>query len=156
MTSQNLFYHPQFFLFNFIFQQLSAGSTNYKICVAGENDDDDEDVEECTVTTIEDGKHHESKEGTITWVRSGTGDLELKTAHIVIQQQNTSNTHSGDESNASADQNNFIDQAYVESASLPILPVRCKHTNAHLHKNKFGSGGRGRCIKLGKKNTINS
>ncbi|KAK3098021.1 hypothetical protein FSP39_015390 [Pinctada imbricata] len=28
-----------------------------------------------------------------------------------------------------------------------ILPVRCKSTNGELHKSKFGSGGRGRCIK---------
>lgn len=127
-------------------QHLSAGSTNYKICVAGDNDDDD-DVEECTVTTLDNGKHHDNKEGTITWVRSGSGDLELKATHIVIQ-QNPNNAHSGDESNASADQNSYVDQAYVESASLPVLPIRCKHTNAHLHKSKFGSGGRGRCIRL--------
>uniref|UniRef100_A0A8D9DWT5 Deformed epidermal autoregulatory factor 1 n=1 Tax=Cacopsylla melanoneura TaxID=428564 RepID=A0A8D9DWT5_9HEMI len=128
-------------------QHLSAGSTNYKICVA----DDDDNVEECTVTTIDEGKGHENgKEGTITWVRSGNGDLELKATHIVIQQNPNSSHHSGDEtSNASADQNSYVDQAYVESASLPVLPVRCKHTNAYLHKNKFGSGGRGRCIKLG-------
>ncbi|KAI5701934.1 hypothetical protein M8J76_007683 [Diaphorina citri] len=128
-------------------QQLSAGSTNYKICVTGDNDDD---VEECTVTTIEDTKVHENgKEGTIAWVRTGaSGDLELKATHIVIQ-QNAPNAQSGDESNTSADQNSFIDQAYVESASLPVLPIRCKHTNAYLHKSKFGSGGRGRCVKLG-------
>jgi len=28
-----------------------------------------------------------------------------------------------------------------------ILPVRCKHSNGELHKLKFGSGGRGKCIK---------
>ncbi|KAF6016927.1 DEAF1 [Bugula neritina] len=27
------------------------------------------------------------------------------------------------------------------------LPVRCKNTNGYLHKSKFGSGGRGKCIK---------
>lgn len=114
--------------------------------------DNDDDVEECTVTTIEDTKVHENgKEGTIAWVRTGaSGDLELKATHIVIQ-QNAPNAQSGDESNTSADQNSFIDQAYVESASLPVLPIRCKHTNAYLHKSKFGSGGRGRCVKLGKK-----
>ncbi|KAK6169426.1 deformed epidermal autoregulatory factor 1 homolog isoform X1 [Patella vulgata] len=28
-----------------------------------------------------------------------------------------------------------------------ILPVRCKNLNGELHKNRFGSGGRGKCIK---------
>lgn len=39
--------------------------------------------------------------------------------------------------------------SWNEAAGLPILPVRCKNTSAELHKNRFGSGGRGRCIKLG-------
>ncbi|XP_030759873.1 deformed epidermal autoregulatory factor 1 [Sitophilus oryzae] len=39
--------------------------------------------------------------------------------------------------------------SWTEAASLPILPVRCKNTSAELHKARFGSGGRGRCIKLG-------
>ncbi|XP_041354736.1 deformed epidermal autoregulatory factor 1 homolog isoform X2 [Gigantopelta aegis] len=28
-----------------------------------------------------------------------------------------------------------------------VLPVRCKSSNGELHKSKFGSGGRGKCIK---------
>lgn len=39
--------------------------------------------------------------------------------------------------------------SWSEAASLPVLPVRCKNTSAELHKCRFGSGGRGRCIKLG-------
>ncbi|XP_060519617.1 deformed epidermal autoregulatory factor 1 [Cylas formicarius] len=39
--------------------------------------------------------------------------------------------------------------SWGEAASLPVLPVRCKNTSAELHKARFGSGGRGRCIKLG-------
>ncbi|XP_018324728.1 deformed epidermal autoregulatory factor 1 [Agrilus planipennis] len=39
--------------------------------------------------------------------------------------------------------------SWSEAASMPILPVRCKNTSAELHKERFGSGGRGRCIKLG-------
>lgn len=34
-----------------------------------------------------------------------------------------------------------------DSVHDPVLPVRCKNTNGELHKAKFGSGGRGRCIK---------
>ncbi|XP_034233089.1 deformed epidermal autoregulatory factor 1 isoform X2 [Thrips palmi] len=40
-------------------------------------------------------------------------------------------------------------QTWTDSINMPILPVRCKNTNAELHKTKFGSGGRGRCVKLG-------
>lgn len=36
-----------------------------------------------------------------------------------------------------------------ESAFESVLPVRCKSTNGELHKSRFGSGGRGRCIKKG-------
>ncbi|KAB0795951.1 hypothetical protein PPYR_10012 [Photinus pyralis] len=39
--------------------------------------------------------------------------------------------------------------SWSEAASMPVLPIRCKNTSAELHKNRFGSGGRGRCIKLG-------
>lgn len=39
--------------------------------------------------------------------------------------------------------------SWNEAASMPVLPIRCKNTSAELHKNRFGSGGRGRCIKLG-------
>ena len=39
--------------------------------------------------------------------------------------------------------------SWDEVVHLPVLPVRCKNTSAELHKNRFGSGGRGRCVKLG-------
>ncbi|KAK3593858.1 hypothetical protein CHS0354_011461 [Potamilus streckersoni] len=38
-----------------------------------------------------------------------------------------------------------------ESVHAEVLPVRCKNLNGELHKCKFGSGGRGRCIKSGDK-----
>ncbi|KAH3729480.1 deformed epidermal autoregulatory factor 1 homolog [Dreissena polymorpha] len=34
-----------------------------------------------------------------------------------------------------------------ESVDDDILPVRCKNTSGELHKAKFGSGGRGKCIR---------
>ncbi|XP_066991907.1 deformed epidermal autoregulatory factor 1 [Anabrus simplex] len=79
-----------------------------------------------------------------TWVRSQNG--ELKATHIVIQSDpggvddgtSTPNTPLG-----------TISNSWSESASMPVLPVRCKNTSAELHKCRFGSGGRGRCIKLG-------
>ncbi|XP_060607301.1 deformed epidermal autoregulatory factor 1 homolog [Ruditapes philippinarum] len=36
-----------------------------------------------------------------------------------------------------------------ESVDNDILPVRCKNTNGELYKHRFGSGGRGKCIKSG-------
>lgn len=39
--------------------------------------------------------------------------------------------------------------SWSEAAGMPVLPIRCKNTSAELHKSRFGSGGRGRCIKLG-------
>ena len=38
---------------------------------------------------------------------------------------------------------------WEEAVSAPVLPVRCKDTNAELHKTKFGSGNKGKCIKHG-------
>lgn len=35
---------------------------------------------------------------------------------------------------------------WEEAVSAPVLPVRCKDTNAELHKAKFGSGNKGKCI----------
>lgn len=32
---------------------------------------------------------------------------------------------------------------------VSIKPITLQNTNAELHKPKFGSGGRGKCIKLG-------
>ncbi|KAL1517679.1 hypothetical protein ABEB36_001414 [Hypothenemus hampei] len=66
---------------------------------------------------------------------SGT---ELKT--IVIQQEDVSGNNSVTPT---------VVGSWSEAAHLPILPVRCKNTSAELHKARFGSGGRGRCIKLG-------
>lgn len=69
-----------------------------------------------------------------------TDGTRTETTHIVIQDAvdatpvNSSGNNSG---------------TWSEAASLPVLPVRCKNTSAELHKDRFGSGGRGRCIKLG-------
>ncbi|XP_024945661.1 deformed epidermal autoregulatory factor 1 homolog isoform X2 [Cephus cinctus] len=41
------------------------------------------------------------------------------------------------------------DQTNVSAANMAVLPVRCNTTNAELHKRRFGSGGRGRSIKVG-------
>ncbi|RZF40878.1 hypothetical protein LSTR_LSTR003388 [Laodelphax striatellus] len=71
-----------------------------------------------------------------SWVRTENGTL--KATHIVIQD--------GPDDSQS---NNPTGVSWTEAVNMPILPVRCKNTSADLHKNKFGSGGRGRCIKYG-------
>nr|CAD7446005.1 unnamed protein product [Timema bartmani] len=83
-----------------------------------------------------------------TWVRAQNG--ELKATHIVIQ----SDPNVGDENGGCSTPNTpmglreSIPNSWTESANMPVLPVRCKNTSAELHKCRFGSGGRGRCIKL--------
>ncbi|KAJ4436512.1 hypothetical protein ANN_16543 [Periplaneta americana] len=84
-----------------------------------------------------------------TWVRSQNG--ELKATHIVIQ-----NDPGGDEPTTPSStpgtplglRAEAVPSSWTESANMPVLPVRCKNTSAELHKHRFGSGGRGRCIKL--------
>ncbi|KAI4478572.1 hypothetical protein M0804_011895 [Polistes exclamans] len=71
---------------------------------------------------------------------------ELKATHIVIQ--NSTDETESDQIHVSAANSQPI-CSWSESANLAVLPVRCKNTNAELHKSRFGSGGRGRCIKLG-------
>ncbi|XP_039287397.1 deformed epidermal autoregulatory factor 1 [Nilaparvata lugens] len=76
----------------------------------------------------------EGESGLRSWVRTENGTL--KATHIVIQDgpdDSQSNPPTG--------------VSWTEAVNMPILPVRCKNTSADLHKNKFGSGGRGRCIK---------
>lgn len=68
---------------------------------------------------------------------------ELKT--IVIQQEDISGASAVSTPVAVSAANAG---SWTEAASLPVLPVRCKNTSAELHKNRFGSGGRGRCVKL--------
>lgn len=41
------------------------------------------------------------------------------------------------------------DMNCFETATLSVIPVRCKNTSAELHKDRFGSGSRGKCIKCG-------
>lgn len=68
---------------------------------------------------------------------------ELNATHIVIQNGNKVIDDSSEQNTIEK-----INYSYAEAASLPVLHVRCKNTNAELHKRRFGSGGRGRCIKL--------
>lgn len=71
---------------------------------------------------------------------------ELKATHIVIQ--NSTDETESEQIHVSTPSSQPI-YSWSDSANLAVLPIRCKNTNAELHKSRFGSGGRGRCIKLG-------
>ncbi|CAH1799559.1 unnamed protein product [Owenia fusiformis] len=89
---------------------------------------------------------------------------QLKTTHIVIHDQ--SMTVSNGPPNSSLVQSPLnspglppptpatplsrekgFKYQWDDSAFLATLPIRCKNTSGELHKDKFGSGGRGKCIK---------
>ena len=72
---------------------------------------------------------------------------DLKTTHIILQ--NSIDDVENDSIQVSSGLNsNPTSCSWTECAKMAVLPVRCKNTNAELHKSRFGSGGRGRCIKL--------
>ncbi|XP_071446382.1 deformed epidermal autoregulatory factor 1 [Hetaerina americana] len=87
-----------------------------------------------------------------TWVRSAQNGWEQAT-HIVIQGEPlvTGDVAPPAATVAAPTQATNLNcpSTWNESIHLPVLPIRCKNTSAELHKTKFGSGGRGRCIKLG-------
>ncbi|XP_043262406.1 deformed epidermal autoregulatory factor 1 isoform X1 [Colletes gigas] len=84
--------------------------------------------------------HHDKDTDPLRW------NGELKATHIVIQ--NSTEEHESEQIHVSTPSAQQI-CSWSESANLAVLPVRCKNTNAELHKSRFGSGARGRCIKLG-------
>ncbi|CAI6373960.1 unnamed protein product [Macrosiphum euphorbiae] len=77
-------------------------------------------------------------------------DGAFKPAHIVLGPDNstTNNFHKEETDQGVSSPNTAPCYSYTEAAKLPVLSVRCKTTNAELHKKKFGSGGRGKCIKF--------
>ncbi|XP_013183574.1 deformed epidermal autoregulatory factor 1 isoform X2 [Amyelois transitella] len=78
---------------------------------------------------------------------------EIKTTHIVIQNPAgsppVSASNHEDNGAPAVPARIATPRSWAETANMPVLPVRCKNTSAELHKLKFGSGGRGRCIKYG-------
>ncbi|XP_054274578.1 deformed epidermal autoregulatory factor 1 [Macrosteles quadrilineatus] len=103
--------------------QLSGATAHFKPLLCVDN------------SCICDGRQDKDSDTLRSWVRTENGTL--KATHIVIQD-------GADDSSTS----HTCTSSWTEYASMPILPVRCKTTNAELHKSRFGSGGRGRCIKL--------
>lgn len=92
-------------------------------------------------------------------ISSGDVGSEMKTTHIVIQQQNpdqitaevqqqlqnAANEQQQQQVNVNA--NNTNNSNFTDPADVEVLPIRCKTTTAELFKSRLGSGGRGRCIK---------
>lgn len=87
------------------------------------------------------------------FISGGPVSEEIKTTHIVIQNSSSSpvreQTHSDASSSSTPSTRASSARSWTETANMPVLPVRCKNTSAELHKQRFGSGGRGRCIKYG-------
>lgn len=84
------------------------------------------------------------------FISGGPVSDELKATHIVIQNPpSPTRTNCEDVVVAAPAPRSMSARSWTETANMPVLPVRCKNTSAELHKNKFGSGGRGRCIKYG-------
>lgn len=81
----------------------------------------------------------------------------IKATHIVIHDQSALDVFKTAQASLAAqspgDDGSGTGQKYKynwdESVHEPELLVRCRNVCGYLHKNKFGSGGRGRCIKSG-------
>uniref|UniRef100_A0A131XKL6 Putative deformed epidermal autoregulatory factor 1 n=1 Tax=Hyalomma excavatum TaxID=257692 RepID=A0A131XKL6_9ACAR len=81
----------------------------------------------------------------------------IKATHIVIHDQSALDVFKTAQASlaaqSSSDEGSGTAQKFKynwdESVHEPELLVRCRNVSGQLHKNKFGSGGRGRCIKSG-------
>lgn len=86
------------------------------------------------------------------FISGGPVPEDIKPTHIVIQntpspppiREQKDPTASNSSSSRSTS-----NRSWVETANMPVLPIRCKNTSAELHKQRLGSGGRGRCIRYG-------
>ncbi|CAK1554684.1 unnamed protein product [Leptosia nina] len=82
------------------------------------------------------------------FISSGSLNQKTKPTHIVIQDSvgSTLNDSKDSEEEILPFTRNANNQSWLNVASMPVLPIRCKNTSAELHKCKLGSGGRGKCI----------
>ncbi|KAL8611075.1 hypothetical protein ACOMHN_064366 [Nucella lapillus] len=81
----------------------------------------------------------------------------LKTTHIVIHDQSIAQLEAGLKTPTTPlppptpatplSKERGFRYTWDDSVHASVLPVRCKNTNGELYKAKFGSGGRGKCIK---------
>lgn len=78
------------------------------------------------------------------YISGGPVNNELKT--ILIQNSEPSTPQMPQEDESTTTPKSGISNSWLEAAKLPILPICCKNISAELHKERFGSGGRGKCI----------
>lgn len=82
------------------------------------------------------------------FISGGPVTDDIKPTHIVIQNPPSPASRQEESSSAPSARHSSA-RSWAETANMPVLPIRCKNTPAELHKQRFGSGGRGRCIKYG-------
>lgn len=85
------------------------------------------------------------------FISGGSVNDDLKPTHIVIENPPSPAVSSQEEMSPAQPSRFLNNKTWEETANMPVLSVRCKNTSAELHKRKFGSGGRGKCIKCGVK-----
>lgn len=81
-----------------------------------------------------------------------TGSPEIKSTQIVFQSAQPPPPESRSAKSVITSSGTAAAVAanvWAETAQMAVLPVRCKNTSAELYKSRLGSGGRGRCIKMG-------
>lgn len=83
------------------------------------------------------------------FISGGPVTDDIKPTHIVIQNPSSPANRQEESGSSAPSARNTSARSWAETANMPILPIRCKNTPAELHKQRFGSGGRGRCIKYG-------
>lgn len=76
------------------------------------------------------------------------GDVgaDIKTHYVIQQQAPTESVASISDAPQEIAQMNA--ESLTDHAMSEVLPIRCKDTNAEMHRSRFGSGGRGRCIRF--------
>ncbi|CAB3360186.1 Hypothetical predicted protein [Cloeon dipterum] len=93
----------------------------------------------------------EANDSLRSWVRTQSLQClqngELKGTHTIVIQSD-GDVHTANVQPAAQTPREVCNNSWNESVHQPILPVRCKNTSAELHKDRFGSGGRGKCIKV--------
>ncbi|XP_038049013.1 deformed epidermal autoregulatory factor 1 homolog [Patiria miniata] len=126
---------------------------------SNENSGDGHDEEEITNSSVTDEVFHPHAPvhpvGILTTVRAGGRATRL----VAIVQQPDSHAHHAHlvdglktpatpctPGTPSGDKRHYAWDELLHSPN-GVLPVRCRNVSAELHKNKLGSGGKGRCIK---------
>ncbi|XP_066264841.1 deformed epidermal autoregulatory factor 1 homolog isoform X3 [Branchiostoma lanceolatum] len=85
---------------------------------------------------------HDGQKTTFIVVQDSSLDSGLKTPATPLTPATPATPSDGRPSS-------FFRYTWDDTINLPVLPVRCRNTSGELYKSKLGSGGRGKCIKVG-------